>query len=116
MPKTLVLATTTCLVAVAAVSVLAQAGRYPASRHGGNYMHNFYFPPSPSSTPWAPSWAPDGESIAVAMSGSIWRVDPDSGIANELTFSPDAYHSSPDWSPDGQWIVYTANNGRDKNY
>jgi len=93
---------------VAAAGVLAQAGRYPASRHGGNYMHNFYFPPAPSSTPWAPSWAPDGESIAVAMSGSIWRVAPDTGIADELTYSPDAYHSSPDWSPDGRWIVYTA--------
>ena len=86
----------------------AQAERYPASRHGGNYMFNFYFPPSPSSTPWAPSWAPDGESIAVAMSGSIWRVDPDTGVATELTYSADAYHSSPDWSPDGRWIVYTA--------
>ena len=93
---------------VAAATVLGQAGRYPASRHGGNYMHNFYFPPSPSSTPWAPSWAPDGASIAVAMSGSIWRVDPDTGIAAELTYSPEAYHSSPDWSPDGRWIVYTA--------
>ena len=71
-------------------------------------MHNFYFPPSPSSTPWAPSWAPDGESIAVAMSGSIWQVDPDTGVAEELTYSPDAYHSSPDWSPDGRWVVYTA--------
>ena len=65
------------LVAAGAVQVHAQAGRYPAAGHGGNYMHNFYFPPAPSSTPWAPSWSPDGESIAVAMSGSIWRVDPD---------------------------------------
>ncbi len=24
---------------------------YPAALSGGNYMHNFYFPPSPSSTP-----------------------------------------------------------------
>ncbi len=71
-------------------------------------MFNFYFPPSPSSTPWAPSWSPDGESVAVAMSGSIWRVDPGTGVAEELTYSPDAYHSSPDWSPDGRWIVYTA--------
>ena len=106
--KAFILAATIGLVAVAAGGVLAQAGRYPASRHGGNYMHNFYFPPSPSSTPWAPSWAPDGASIAVAMSGSIWRVDPDTGVADELTYSPDAYHSSPDWSPDGRWIVYTA--------
>ena len=88
--------------------LLAQADRYPASRHGGNYMHNFYFPPSPSSTPWAPTWAPDGKSLAVAMSGSIWRVDPATGIATELTYAADAYHSSPDWSPDGRWIVYTA--------
>ena len=88
--------------------VLAQAGRYPASRHGGNYMHNYYLPPAPSSTPWAPSWAPDGASLAVAMSGSIWRVDVETGAADELTYSPDAYHSSPDWSPDGRWIVYTA--------
>jgi len=106
--KAFILAATIGLVAVAAAGVLAQAGRYPASRHGGNYMHNFYFPPSPSSTPWAPSWAPDGASIAVAMSGSIWRVDPDTGVADELTYSPDAYHSSPDWSPDGRWVVYTA--------
>ena len=34
---------------------------YPLSKHGGNYMHNFYFPPVPSSTPWAPEWSPDGK-------------------------------------------------------
>ncbi len=101
-------ATAVLLVTFGTVGVLAQAGRYPASKHGGNYMHNFYFPPAPSSTPWAPSWAPDGNSIAVSMSGSIWRVDPNRGTANELTYSADAYHSSPDWSPDGRWIVYTA--------
>ena len=60
-------------------------------------MHNFYFPPAPSSTPWAPSWSPDGRWIAVAMSGSIWKVDPDTGIAYELTYN-DKYHSLPDWS------------------
>ncbi len=108
MRRWLFLTATMCLVGAAVAGLLAQAGRYPASRHGGNYMHNFYFPPAPSSTPWAPSWAPDGASIAVAMSGSIWRVDPDTGVADELTYSPDAYHSSPDWSPDGRWIVYTA--------
>ena len=102
------------LVAVGSVDVLAQAGRYPAARHGGNYMHNFYFPPAPSSTPWAPSWSPDGESIAVAMSGSIWQVDPATGVATELTYSPDAYHTSPDWSPDGRWIVYAADYDGDR--
>ena len=89
-------------------SALAQprGGTYPAARHGGNYMHNFYFPPAPSSTPWAPEWSPDGGSIAVAMSGSIWRVDPATGVAEELTDGP-GYHSMPTWSPDGRFIVYT---------
>ena len=31
------------VVAAGSVQVHAQAGRYPASRHGGNYMHSFYF-------------------------------------------------------------------------
>ena len=70
-------------------------------------MHNYYFPPAPSSTPWAPSWAPDGQSIAVAMAGSIWEVDVRGGGATELTYGR-TYHSSPDWSPDGRWIIYTA--------
>ena len=83
---------------------------YPSSRHGQNYMFNFYFPPAPSSTPWAPDWSPDGKWIAVAMSGSIWRVDPTSGAAQELTYS-EKYHSSPDVSPDGRWIVYSADDG-----
>lgn len=87
--------------------LLAQARFYPTARSGGNYMHNFYFPPSPSATPWAPAWSPDGEWIAVAMQGSIWKVDPDNGAAYELTYNS-AYHSSPGWSPDGRWIIYTA--------
>ncbi len=73
-------------------------------------MHNFYFPPAPSSTPWMPAWSPDGKWVAVGMSGSIWKVDPDSGVAWELT-AGSKYHSSPDWSPDGKWIAYTADDG-----
>ncbi len=85
----------------------AQTSVYPAARSGGNYMHNFYFPPAPSSTPWAPAWSPDSQWLAVAMQGSIWKVSPATGVAIELTYSR-AYHSSPDWSPDGKWIIYTA--------
>ena len=73
-------------------------------------MHNYYLPPAPSSTPWAPAWSPDGKWIAVAMSGSIWKVDPASGVAHELTYDA-KYHSMPDWSPDGNWIIYTADDG-----
>ena len=85
-------------------------GNYPWARHGGNYMYNFYLPPAPSSTPWAPAWSPDGAAIAVGMSGSIWSIDPETSVATELTGGA-KYHSSPTWSPDGRWIVYTADDG-----
>src|SRR5262245_54983653 len=99
-----------CVAAAAAAAVAAVAPvrpDYPASKHGGTYMFNYYLPPAPSTTPWAPAWSPDGKWIAVAMYGSIWKVDPDSGTAFELSYNR-KYHSSPSWSPDGKWIVYTA--------
>jgi TolB protein len=80
---------------------------YPAVKHGTLYMYSYYIPPAPGSTPWAPCWSPDGKSIAVGMQGSIWRIDPQTGSAVELTNSA-GYAASPDWSPDGKWIVYTA--------
>jgi TolB protein len=96
---------------LASSQLTGQSGRsYPAARQGGNYMHNYYFPPAPSSTPWAPAWSPDGRSIAVAMSGSIWTVDVATGGAREITYGS-TYHSMPDWSPDGRWLVYTADDG-----
>ena len=95
---------------LAAAAVLGQGTPYPNARTGGNYMHNYYLPPAPSSTPWAPAWSPDGRSIAVAMSGSIWKVDSATGIATEITYDG-KYHSMPSWSPDGNWIVYTADDG-----
>jgi hypothetical protein len=100
--------TTGLLLLLSAAGVLqAQRRVYPAARQGGNYMHNYYFPPAPGSTPWAPDWSPDGKWIAVGMHGSIWKIDPASGAAIQLTASQ-TYDSSPDWSPDGKWIVYTA--------
>lgn len=102
--------------AIAVVALSADAGAqwtrrpYQHSRYGGNYMHSYHFPPAPSSTPWAPSWSPDDRSLAVAMSGSIWRLDIDTGAAVELTAGA-GYHSSPTWSADGRWIVYTVDAG-----
>jgi len=80
---------------------------YPAARQGGQYMHNYYIPPAPSSTPWAPAWSPDGRWLVAAIQGSLWKVDPRTGVAGEITYNR-KYHSSPDWSPDAKWIVYTA--------
>src|SRR5688572_14577523 len=104
-------ATAVAIIATAVSLVIGQEGRtYPRARTGANYMHNYYFPPAPSSTPWAPAWSPDGKWIAVAMNGSIWKVDPASAVAHEITYDG-KYHSMPDWSPDGNWIVYTADDG-----
>ena len=44
------------------------------------------------------------------MGGSIWSIDPSTGVATELTRGA-KYHSSPTWSPDGRWIIYTADDG-----
>jgi TolB protein len=99
----------TAVVAVVGSTILpAQETRYLPAKEGAHYMFNYYFPPAPSSTPWWPAWAPDGKSIAVAMQGSIWRVDPSTGAAVELVNSGAKYLSSPAWSRDGKWLVYTA--------
>lgn len=85
----------------------AQKVPYPAAKQGGNYMFNYYLPPAPSTTPWAPAWPPDGKWIAVAMYGSIWKIDLGTSTATEITYNP-KYHSSPAISPDGEWLIYSA--------
>ena len=111
--RALTLARTFALAAALALTGLAPHGSlsaqdaYPAAAHGGNYMHNFHFPPAPSSSPWYPAWHPGGERVAVAMSGSLWEVDIATGDAFEIVHGPD-YYSSPNYSPDGAWLLYTA--------
>ena len=72
--------------------------KYAGAAQGSTYMHNYYLPPAPSSTPWAPAWAPDGKTVAIGLYGSIWRVDVNTGVAAELTYNS-RYHSMPAWSP-----------------
>jgi TolB protein len=90
---------------------LASAQVYPAARSGGNYMHNYYLPPAASSSPWWPSWSPDGMGLAFAMDGSLWRMHVTNGradgIAEEVLREP-AFLSSPEYSPDGRYLAYTA--------
>ena len=107
-----ILAAAIALTAVPAI-LIAQETRYLPAKEGAHYMFNYYLPPAPSSTPWWPAWAPDGKALAVAMQGSIWRVDPKTGAASELV-SGKKYLSSPAWSPDGKWLAYTADDdGKD---
>jgi TolB protein len=96
-----------CVVLALSGIAWSQRSIYPAARDGGNYMHNYYLPPAPSSYPWSPCWSPDGKQIAISLLGSIWRVDAQTGDATQLTYDRD-YHGSPDWSPDGKWIIYTS--------
>ncbi len=97
----------TMLPAPTVIDAQQRFASYPATRMGGTYMHNFYLPPAVNSTPWYPTWSPDGESVVVSMHGSIWSVAVESGRAIELVSGP-KYYSSPDYSPDGRWMVYTA--------
>lgn len=102
-----------CGLAVA-LPATQHAQNYPAARTGGNYMHNYYLPPAGSSTPWWPSWSPDGEWLAFAMHGSLWRMrvvnGRGDGVAEEIVHGNE-YLSSPEWSPDGQSLAYTADDG-----
>jgi dipeptidyl aminopeptidase/acylaminoacyl peptidase len=80
---------------------------YPAAKTGGVYMFNYYLPPAGASTPWWPSWSPDGQWIAFSMQGSLWKMRVDQSVADEIIYGKE-YLSSPEWSPNGRWIAYTA--------
>ena len=92
-------------------STLAWAQAYPNARTGGNYMHNYLLPPAASSTPWWPTWSPDGQWVAFAMDGTLWRMEVTNGRGNgvaEELLREDDYLSSPEWSPDGRFLAFTA--------
>ncbi|MCC6588567.1 MAG: CehA/McbA family metallohydrolase [Bryobacterales bacterium] len=98
---------TVILIAAAAGNAFGQGSEYPAMKYRSNYLASYYLSHGPNTTPWWPAWSPDGKWIAVAMYGSIWKVDPKTGVAEELTYNK-KLHSQPAWSPDGKFIIYTA--------
>ena len=58
--------------------------RLPGAFVASHLLAHYYFPPAPSATPWAPSWSPDAEWIAISMAGSIRELTHN----EEATVSP----------------------------
>ncbi len=70
------------------------------------YYREMYLPQATSGAA-SPAWSPDGKEIALSMEGSLWRVDPATGLARQLTSGP-GYDYQPDWSPDGRVLAYAS--------
>ncbi len=75
----------------------------------GMYIQSLYLPPV-TSGPWAPAWSPNGQEIAFAMQGSLWKVPAQGGEATQIT-AGSGYDSQPAWSPDGKQIAFTRDTG-----
>ena len=72
---------------------------YPAARHGGNYMHNYYFPPDGK---WPAYTADDG---GKTIQLEILNVE--TGESHALTDDEHIY-ADPVFSPDGTRLAYVS--------
>ena len=72
-----------------------------------NYYYREMYLPQATSGVGSPTWSPDGREIAVSMEGSLWTIDPATGVARQLTNGP-GYDYQPDWSPDGRLLAYAS--------
>lgn len=57
----------------------------------------------------SPTWSPDGQWIAFAYDGELYRVRPDATELSAITSEPDIFFTNPDWSQD--WIVAEGGQG-----
>ncbi len=104
-----------CLVlAAAGASALAARGQGPAAgrervlkqvRVPHHYYYREMYLPQAASGPSAPAWSPNGRELVVSLEGALYRVDPATGAARQLTDGP-GYDYQPDWSPDGRFLAY----------
>jgi TolB protein len=97
------------LLAVTLLAPLASAERAPVLNQI-KVPHDYYFRemylPQATTGPTSPAWSPDGRTLVYSMQGSLWRQEPGSGTATQLTAGR-GYDYQPDWSPDGRHIVFT---------
>ncbi len=87
----------------------AYQGVFGPGTGGSMYLESLYLPPV-TTGPWSPSWSPNGNQIAFAMQGSLWKVPASGGEAIQLTVGP-TYDSQPNWSPEGRRLVFTRDDG-----
>jgi WD40 repeat protein len=103
-----VLALVATLPLMGATTVPSGPGREPVLKQikvPHRYYYREMYLPQVTSGPSSASWSPDGREVAIAMQGTLWRLDLAKGAAIELTSGP-GYDHQPDWSPDGRFIAY----------
>ncbi len=109
-----------CALALAAVVLLlpTTANAQWTNRYAklSDFGHHVYLEqhelPILAHGPTDPAPSPDGESLAFAASGWIWRLDLTSGVATRLT-TGSGVDSRPRWSPAGDRLTFVRDDGRD---
>lgn len=69
------------------------------------YYYREMYLPQLTTGPNSAAWSSNSSALIYSMSGTLWRQEVDSNIAEQLTAGP-GYDYQPDCSPDGRWVVY----------
>ena len=71
------------------------------------YYYREMYLPQVTSGPDSPAWSPDGRRVVFSMQGSLWIMEPGSGLARQATDGT-GYHFEPDWSSDDRFVAFAA--------